>query len=193
LSEEKKNGAANPDDVVEPAVAPADLPEVTAEGDAVADPLSADTELAAAQKQAEEYYARLLRTQADFDNYKRRMRSEREEMNAFAAEALIVKFLPVIDNLDRALASAEQTSDARALADGVRMVLRQINDLLEKEGVIQIPALGQMFNPYEHHAVMQVPSSEEAENTVVTELQKGYRMKEKVIRPAMVGVAKNAE
>lgn len=201
MSEEKKNGILNSTGEDEKRKAPgqptgaSDTPggEERRVDSAPASTGADDDELVAAQKKTEEYYARLVRTQADFENYKRRMRNEREEMSAFAAEALIVKFLPVIDNLERALASAAQTSDAKALADGVEMVLRQIFDWLEKEGVVQIQAQGQMFDPYEHHAVMQVPNSELPENTVVTEILKGYRMKDKVIRPSMVGVAKPEE
>lgn len=201
MTEEKKNGAVDPaaatgnDPASGQPLEPAGVPGGENDG-AEAAPAEAkpeNDELEQVRREAEEYYARLVRTQADFENYKRRVRSEREEMNAFASEALIVKFLPVIDNLERAIASAAQTNDAKALAEGVQMVLRQILEWLEKEGVAPIEALGQEFNPYEHHAVMQVPSSEQPENTVVTEILKGYKMKEKVIRPAMVGVARAEE
>ncbi len=144
--------------------------------------------LAEKTKEAEDYYNRLLRTQADFDNYRRRTRQEREELIKFASEDLITELLPVLDNFDRALAAAESTDNE--FVSGVQMIYRQLKEILAKEGLAEIPAVGEEFDPNKHEAVMQVESDEHEENIIVEELRKGYALKDKVIRPSMVKVAK---
>ncbi|TLS53743.1 nucleotide exchange factor GrpE [Paenibacillus antri] len=147
------------------------------------------SELEAAKRTAEENYQRYLRTQADFDNFRRRARTEKEEFAKYASQKLIEGLLPIIDNFDRAIAASREHSDFDSLAKGVEMIQRQLGQLLESEGLQAIEAIGQPFNPELHQAIMQVPAEEGgASGIVLEELQKGYMLKEKVIRPSMVKV-----
>ncbi|MBO8168815.1 MAG: nucleotide exchange factor GrpE [Thermoanaerobacteraceae bacterium] len=132
---------------------------------------------------------RLLRLQADFDNFRKRSRKEQEEFAKYASQNLIEKLLPVLDNFGRALEAGDD--NARSFKDGVEMIYKQLLGILEQEGLKPIEAENQPFDPNFHEAVMQVETDEYPDNTVVEELQKGYRLKNKVIRPAMVKVAKN--
>jgi molecular chaperone GrpE len=131
----------------------------------------------------------LLRVHADFDNFRRRTRQEREDLQKFATKSVITDLLGVVDNFERALSSLpsdDATSDVRK---GVEMVHRQLVTVLEKYGVQAMDAVGQPFDPTLHEAVMQEPAADgQAPGTVVQELQKGYTMHGKVLRPAMVKV-----
>lgn len=147
------------------------------------------SELDKVRMQAEENYQRLLRVQADFDNFRRRARAEKEDFAKYASLKLIEQLLPIVDNFDRALASSKETKDFDALAKGLDMTYRGMDQLLTAEGLKPIEAVGQPFNPEFHQAVMQVESDEHEEGIVVEELQKGYILKDKVIRPAMVKVS----
>ncbi len=144
-------------------------------------------QLAAKTNEAEDCYNRLLRTQADFDNFRRRSRQEREELLKFASEGLITELLPVLDNFDRAFAAADKTG--KDFVSGVQMIYRQLKEVLAKEGLEEIAAEGEEFDPNKHEAIMQVEADAD-ENIVVEEMRKGYTLKGKVIRPAMVKVAK---
>ncbi|HZG76907.1 MAG TPA: nucleotide exchange factor GrpE [Paenibacillus sp.] len=147
------------------------------------------SELEAAKRLAEDNYQRYLRTQADFDNFRRRARTEKEEFAKYASQKLIEGLLPIVDNFDRAVAASREQRDFESLAKGVEMIQRQLAQLLEGEGLRAIEAVGHPFNPELHQAIMQVPAEEGGESgVVVEELQKGYLLKEKVIRPAMVKV-----
>ncbi|MEW9701573.1 nucleotide exchange factor GrpE [Paenibacillus sp. SI8] len=139
--------------------------------------------------QLEENNQRLLRVQADFDNFRRRARVEKEDIAKYASLKLIEQLLPVVDNFDRALSSSKETKDFDSLVKGLDMTFRQFDGILTGEGLKPIEAVGQPFNPEFHQAVMQVESDEHEEGIVVEELQKGYTLKDKVIRPAMVKVS----
>ena len=140
-------------------------------------------------KLAEERFDRLLRLQAEFENYRKRVNRERSEFIQYALEDLICDLLPVIDNFERALASAHQHDNFHALLQGVEMVYKQVQDILVKRGLERIEALGKKFDPREHEAVMQVESEERPDNTVIEESLAGYKLKNKVIRPALVKVS----
>ena len=155
----------------------------------VSEDANANSELEQARVQAEENYQRLLRVQADFDNFRRRARAEKEDFAKYASLKLIEQLLPIVDNFDRALSSSKETKDFDALVKGLDMTHRSIDQLLTAEGLKPIEAVGQPFNPEFHQAVMQVESEEHEEGIVVEELQKGYILKDKVIRPAMVKVS----
>jgi molecular chaperone GrpE len=131
-----------------------------------------------------------LRTLADFQNFRRRKEEERGADRQFANRELIIGLLPVLDNFERALAAAEKSQSYDALIDGVKLTLRQLNDFLAKNGVRPIDSVGKEFDPNYHEAVMRVESGDEPENTVVEELQKGYAMHDRVLRPSMVKVAR---
>lgn len=149
-------------------------------------------ELTASRDRAEGYYRRLLRMEADFENYRRRTQAEKAELQLFAGQRIITSLLPVLDNLERALAAAKQTHDLEALLQGLEMVYREFKELLHREGLQGMEVLGQEFNPELHEALAQVPADEvgKTDNTIVEEYQKGYLLRGKVIRPARVAVAK---
>ncbi|MGC8669373.1 MAG: nucleotide exchange factor GrpE [Chthonomonadales bacterium] len=144
------------------------------------------------EKQLERERHLHLRALADFQNYKRRADEQRSEIVQFANREMMLGLLPILDNLERALAAAEQTHSYEALVGGVALTLRQMQEYLKKNGVEAIEALGKEFDPNLHEAVMRVDDSEHPENTVVDEVQKGYMMHSRVLRPTMVKVARNS-
>jgi molecular chaperone GrpE len=135
----------------------------------------------------EELTNRLLRLQADFENYRKRVRAEKEELIQYAIFNFVEKILPVIDNLERACA-VEQGND-EGMVEGVKMILKQLLDVLESEGITPIESLGKPFDPNYHEAMLRDENSSYPANTVVEEFQKGYMMHERVLRPSMVKVA----
>lgn len=149
----------------------------------------ASAELEKLRAESEEYQQRLLRTQADFDNFRRRTVKEKEELGKYASAKLITELLPVIDNFERALSSAGESTDASSYTKGVEMIFRQLEGVLKAEGLTPMEAEGQPFNPEFHQAIMQVESDEHEEGVVVEVVQKGYLLKDKVLRPAMVKVS----
>ena len=140
------------------------------------------------QKTIEELQQRLQRLQADFDNFRRRPQKEREELGAFVAGDVVLRFLPVIDNMTRAL-DAQKTQDAESLRQGLEMIYRQLLQWLEELGVEPVAAqVGTDFDPACHEAVMMVENPELADNSVEMVFETGYRLKERVLRPAKVRV-----
>lgn len=140
-------------------------------------------------KQCEEYFEKLQRTAAEFDNYKKRTAREKEALYADATGDVVAAFLPVVDNLERALEAANNTTNADSLKEGIELVYRQIQDVLKKLDVEAIEAVGNEFDPNLHNAVSHVEDEEYGDNIVVEEFQKGYVCKDKVIRYSMVKVA----
>ncbi|NDI33753.1 nucleotide exchange factor GrpE [Chengkuizengella sediminis] len=141
------------------------------------------------KKNADESQQKLLRTQADFDNFRRRTRLEKEEALKYASKGLIEQLLPVIDNFERAISSSAETKDFDSLMKGIEMVFDQMKQTFDSEDLKPIESVGQPFNPEYHQAIMQVESEEHEEGIVVEEVQKGYILKDKVLRPAMVKVS----
>ena len=136
----------------------------------------------------------LLRRQAEFENYRRRVDRERAETYARSRAEVVLELLPVIDNFERALASLEHSgSDAKSLRQGIELIHRQLNDALAKFGLEPVESVGQAFDPNVHEAVSAEPSSEHEENTVIAEFERGYRLGEKLLRPAKVKVAATPE
>lgn len=154
-----------------------------------ADTNSPKAQLEELREQADEHYQRLLRTQADFDNFRRRARQEKEEFAKYASAKLLEQLLPVVDNFERALAASKDNNDFEALAKGIEMISRQLEQMLEQEGLTKMETVGKPFNPELHQAIMQVDSEQHEEGIVVEEVQKGYLLKDKVLRPAMVKVS----
>lgn len=138
-------------------------------------------------RQCEEYINAVQRTAAEFDNYKKRTVKEKEALSLDVSIDIVNAFLPVVDNLERALKAAEDMEN-NPLKDGVEMVMRQMKDCMEKLGVEPIEAVGNQFNPELHNAVMHDTDEENEDNVVVEEFQKGYIMKGKVVRHSMVKV-----
>ncbi|MFX4263378.1 nucleotide exchange factor GrpE [Pelotomaculum propionicicum] len=145
--------------------------------------------LAEQTSRADENYDRLIRLQADYDNFRRRTRQEKEEIYKYTSEKLVSALLPVLDNFDLAL-SAEGNS-IESFKSGVQMIYKQLMDVLAAEGVAHIPAVGEQFDPLVHEAVLRAESDEHPDNTVIEELRRGYYLKDKVIRPSMVKVVKS--
>lgn len=146
-------------------------------------------EISKMQQLVDESQQRVLRTQADFDNYRKRTQKEKEEFAKYASSKLITELLPVLDNFDRALTTATDNPEFESFTKGIQMIFRQLDGVLKAEGLVAMEAVGEPFNPEFHQAVMQVESEEHEEGIVVEELQKGYMLKDKVLRPAMVKVS----
>lgn len=138
----------------------------------------------------EELSNRYIRLQADFNNFKKRTEKERESIFQYATQELITSLLPVIDNFDRALKVDIEESTVENLYKGVEMVYKQLMESLKSNGLEEINALGEKFDPNYHHAVAQEENENYEENVVTEVFLKGYKIKEKVIRPSMVKVSK---
>ena len=149
--------------------------------------MTLEQQLAAERAKAAEYLENWQRSHADFANYRRRTESERADMFAFANAALIGKLLPVVDDFDLALANVPEEERASAWVQGVTLIQRKLQTLLESEGVTPIEALGQPFDPKVHEAVA-VDEDAAAPHVVVAELRKGYRLRDRVLRPTLVRV-----
>jgi molecular chaperone GrpE len=141
------------------------------------------------EAQAEEASNRYLRLAADFDNFKKRARQEQADLVRSANADLIGKLLPVVDNFHRVLESVPEAADD-AWVKGVKLTLQQLEELLAAQGVQPIEAVGQPFDPSLHEAIGHEESSEHPEDTVVTEVRRGYRLHDRVVRPALVRVAR---
>ena len=146
-------------------------------------------ELEAKSEEAKNNYDRFVRQAAELENFKKRAAREKEDAVRFANESLVKDLLPVIDNLERAVAHAQGGGNGKPLVEGVEMVLKGLLDVLGKHGVAQISAVGQPFDPGKHEAMAQVETEEHAPNTVIEEHHKGYMLKDRLLRPALVTVA----
>ena len=146
--------------------------------------------LQAKEKESKENYERYLRQVAEVDNFKKRVNREKEDAIRYANENLIRDILPVIDNLERAVAHAQGGGNGKPLVDGVEMVLRGLLEVFSKHGVVQVPAVGAVFDPGKHEAMAQIESSEYEPNTIINEHHKGYLFRDRLLRPALVTVAK---
>ncbi len=155
----------------------------TAETESAAD-LAA--QVAALTSEKAELYDRLLRRQAEFDNYRKRVERDKSELIASAGSELALQLLPVLDDLDRALASECGDAD---FAKGVELIYQRLMDTLKKAGLEPFSSEGQVFDPYVHHAMEMVETDEVEDHTVLAELMKGYNFRGKLLRPAMVRVA----
>lgn len=142
-------------------------------------------ELEDERERAKSSYQSWQRTAADFQNYKRRVEDERSETARLASAALVINMLPLIDDLERALQNVDAHLAGLTWVDGIRLIYRKFQALLEMAGVQEIEADGQMFDPALHEAVSQAPGED---NKVVSVVQRGYRLGDRVIRPAMVVV-----
>lgn len=130
-----------------------------------------------------------LRLAADFENYRKRQAQEREALLKYGAEECMKKVIEVVDNFDRAVGMVEKIDNVEKMKETFFVLNKQLNDSLTKLGLEQIKSVGEIFNPSLHEAVMQTPTDEYPEETIIQELQKGYKLGDKVIRPAMVSVA----
>jgi len=190
-SVEKVAGGEAPGDPVEGGVAVEVEGPAEAPSPAEVESLKAQLELSQEKgretlERLKDQHDRLLRAVADLENYKKRAATEREEIQKFGVEKLVKDLLPVIDNLDRALAAAK---DGDPLADGVKLVRASLEQSLARHGVKGFSAMGETFDPASHEALMQVPTADQPAGTVVLEHARGWRLHDRLVRPAMVGVA----
>ena len=144
-----------------------------------------------AQAEIEELKGRLLRLIAEYDNFRKRALRDKDEARQFANQNLIEKQIPILDNFEMALAAAEDADSA--IRDGVQMIYDQFLSVLKDAGVEPIDAVGEPFDPNFHEAISQQEDSEASEGTVLEQVQRGYRLNERLVRPARVVVAKSAE
>lgn len=149
-------------------------------------------ELKTQAAKANEHWERLLRTTADLENFKKRAAREKQEAIRFANEGLIEKLVPVLDNFDMALAAAQSSTgdSAQSLHTGIAMIYQQLRSVLTDAGLEEITAAGQTFDPNWHEAVSQQESTEVPDGQVLQQLRKGYKLRERLLRPATVIVAK---
>jgi len=183
----QKDGKKQPENVETVETVEAEV--LTAEEAAAAEsagPLQVEIEKLQAEKA--ELVNTLQRLQADFENFRRRSRQEKEDFLKYAAEGLLTQLLPVLDNFERALA-ASKDGEMKTFVPGVEMIFRQLQQVMEKEGMAPIEAVGCPFDPNIHEAVMQVEEPNRPANTVLEELQKGYTLKGKLLRPSVVKVS----
>lgn len=159
------------------------------------DPLKdLEDQLAAVQAEASENRDRMLRMAAELDNFKKRSARELDDLKKYATENLLRQLLTVVDNLERAIASASPDNDnGQSLVDGVALTLAEIMKILEKHHVQPVQALGEPFDPAFHQAMCQEECADQPPNTVVQEFQKGYLIHDRLLRPAMVVVSKAAQ
>jgi molecular chaperone GrpE len=146
-------------------------------------------ELRAAQEESAEHLALLQRERAEFTNYRRRTTEEREREAGLAGDYLLRKVITIADDFDRAIEAMPTELGGNAWAEGIVAIDRKLRVLLESEGVRPIEALGQTFDPREHEAVASVPGTGRPEGEVVAEAQRGYRLRDRILRPALVAVA----
>lgn len=151
-------------------------------------------EVEAAEQEAKDTYDKYLRVSAEFDNYKKRSAREMNDIRKYANEALLRDLLTVVDNLERAIdSSTDHTVDQSSIVEGIRMTLGGILDLIERYQVKPIESVGKPFDPQFHQAFQQQVSEDHPHNTVLSELQKGYLLHDRLLRPAMVVVSKKEE
>lgn len=170
----------------------ADVEVVSAEDVIIEDASEAGDEseqkIAELQAKLDETENKMLRAQADFDNFKRRSRLDQEAAQKYRAQSLVSEIIPALDNFERALQIEADNDQTKSLLQGVNMVYNQLVQALKNEGVEAINSVGEQFDPHLHQAVMQIEDENYESNSVVEELQKGYKLKDRVIRPAMVKV-----
>jgi len=181
MSESARDSATNQDQ------AESELVEPTAQGPAQAQ-AEAEPDAATLSRELGEAKEQVLRVRAEFANYQKRAKQQADEYRLYAVGSLARDLLDPLDNLDRAIEAA-RGSNSESIVSGLEMVRRQLHEVLAKHGVEPIAAQGEPFDPNHHEAIMQQPTAEHPEGTVVSEFSKGYRIKDRVLRPSKVAVA----
>jgi molecular chaperone GrpE len=161
----------------------------TRDPDAATDTGGADDQLAQLTRERDEYYDRVLRLTAEFDNYRKRMDRERRETSERTTASLIEDLLPIVDDLERAL-GADAGPGAESYRKGVEIIYKQLTEFLTRRGVIPMEVVGVDFDPHVHQAVAYEPSPGAREGEVIEEMRRGYKLGDRLLRPAMVKVAK---
>ena len=182
MSQKKNNNPFNKD--AQPEIA--ETTETTEQVEEVVEEKAEDNKLQEEYDRLNQQYIRLA---ADFDNYRKRQEQERENLLKFGTENALKKMLEVIDNFERGEKALQNVEDCQQVKDSFNLIYRQVLETLQKLGLEEIDAEGKEFDPNFHDAVMRTPSNEHPEETIIAVLQKGYKMGEKVLRPALVNVA----
>ncbi len=154
---------------------------------------SPEERIKALEEELQETKDKYIRLYAEFDNYRKRVQKDREELLKYGTEPLIMELLTIVDTLEMALSHAKEESNVDSLIKGVELTLKEFHKVLKKYGVEEIEALGKPFNPEIHHAMSQVVRSDVDDKTVVEEYRKGYKLNDKVIRPSLVAVSRRSE
>ena len=147
-------------------------------------------EFARMKAEYEARYDQMLRAIAEYDNSKKRAERDKEEFLKYALEGMVKDLIPTVDNIERAIESTKEAKDFDALAEGIQMIYKQFLSFLERRGVTPIEAVGELFDPTQHQAILHLESESVPENRVIQEFQRGYLLHNRVIRPAMVSVSK---
>ncbi len=205
MSESSKTKESGPGPAADPSPRPAEASDGTGADNGTSRPDMGDEEPVSAQPTAEEiarwqeraskadeYWDRLLRLTAEFDNFRKRAQRERQEAVQHANESLLARLVTVLDHFEMALAAIQQSSTANldSFRTGVQMIYSQLRQVLQEAGLEEVPALGQPFDPQVHEAVQQQASADVPEDHVLSLVRKGYRLKSRLIRPAQVVVAR---
>ena len=161
---------------------------VEEKGDAYSEEVAAE-ETNPWQEKYEQLNNQYIRLAADFDNFRKRQEQERESLLKYGAENTVKKLIDVLDNFDRGLKAIESVEDCDKVKECYNLAYKNFNDVMSKIGLEVIKAEGEVFDPNLHEAVMQTPTNEKPEHTIIAELQKGYKLGDKVLRPALVNVA----
>ncbi|MBL0716062.1 MAG: nucleotide exchange factor GrpE [Desulfosarcina sp.] len=177
-------GHAPQDDVSKPSA------EAPSASDGTEESATLQTQLEKARAEAQDHYERFLRTAAELDNFRKRKEREVSDLRKYANQNLLKDLLSVVDNLERAIDATSDASNAEGLLEGVDMTLKELLKIFEKSKVKPIAAIDQPFDPSLHEAVMQEECADVPENTVIRELQKGYQLHDRLLRPAMVVVSR---
>lgn len=151
---------------------------------------AAGAELEALKAERDRFRDQWMRAAADFENFRKRTKRDLDDAKARGRDDVIRELLPVFDNLDRAVQSSEVATDVKSVIDGVRMVLKMFEDTSKNIGLVRIKTIGERFDPNAHEALQQVDSPDSAPGTIVSEIAAGYRVGERLVRPAMVVVAR---
>jgi molecular chaperone GrpE len=154
---------------------------------------NSENELKTLRKQLEEEKDRCLRLNAEFENQRKRLQKEKEEFVKYANEKLIIEFIDIMESLERGLENAKGSNNKDKLIHGMELIYKQLKNVLEKNGLAPIKALGEKFDPYKHEAMMQTPSDNDEEGTILEEFARGYMLNNKVIRYSKVRVSKNKD
>jgi molecular chaperone GrpE len=168
-------------------------PEATTTGEAAQTPAAIEQQLSEALAERDANYERLLRSQAEFDNYRKRVQREIDDERRFAPLPIVRDLLPVLDNLRRAADAARSANEPSNLVQGIDLVLQQVEQVLARYGVTPIPSVGETFDPHLHEALTQMPSAEHPPLTVLQELERGYKLHDRVVRPGKVIVSQAAQ
>ncbi|AMA62918.1 nucleotide exchange factor GrpE [Kurthia gibsonii] len=188
MSQEKEQKEQVTEEVVEETAEQTTEEVETVEAEAEATEIAEVNEVEELEKKLQDEENRYLRLRADFDNFKRRTQTERESAAKYRSQSLLTDLLPVLDNFERALQVEATTEDGQSIKKGIEMVYRSLVEATAKEGLEVIETVDHPFDPNVHQAVMQEQDDSKEAGVVLQELQRGYKLKDRVLRPAMVKV-----